>query len=152
MDSFYPNITIFEMIIPTNIIYSEYFGGEKRDSNDCLEFVINNNWKIGGIYGVWRVTDTRQRTISPAIFPEMRNVCVVGKNVISNGNYRSDKSASGRINFVRLISLLPLWQGREPWREVSVGIFHPNFKLSVVYTTRMHAKTATCPALLFKNF
>lgn len=80
MDSFYPNITIFEMIIPTNIIYSEYFGGEKRDSNDCLEFVINNNWKIGGIYGVWRVTDTRQRTISPAIFPEMRNVCVVGKN------------------------------------------------------------------------
>lgn len=72
--------------------------------------------------------------------------------VISNGNYRSDKSASGRINFVRLISLLPLWQGREPWREVSVGIFHPNFKLSVVYTTRMHAKTATCPALLFKNF
>lgn len=43
MDSFYPNITIFEMIIPTNIIYSEYFWGEKRDSNDCLEFVINNN-------------------------------------------------------------------------------------------------------------
>lgn len=43
MDSFYPNITIFEMIIRTNIIYSEYFWGEKRDSNDCLEFVINNN-------------------------------------------------------------------------------------------------------------
>lgn len=50
MDSFYPNITIFEMIIRTNIIYSEYFWGEKRDSNDCLEFVINNNWKIGEIY------------------------------------------------------------------------------------------------------
>lgn len=52
--------------------------------------------------------------------------------VISNGNYGSDKSASGRINFVRF-NFSP---ASVPGREVSLGIFHPNFKLSVVYTTR----------------
>ena len=82
------------------------------------------------------MTDTRQTTIFSGNISSGRYALMFLRwekmVVISNGNYGSDKSASGRINFVRF-NFSP---ASVPGREVSLGIFHPNFKLSVVYTTR----------------